>query len=80
MRPPGWGPPSDDVLARLERAGFHRTYQSTAVCILSHPSALGLEVRVGTVLVVAVRDGREIYRAPLAELDIDELRRRAGLD
>jgi len=70
--------PSDDVARQLTGRGFHLTYRSTAVRILAHPDLPGVEVRLGTVYVVADRDGREVYRAPASRFDLDTAVARMG--
>lgn len=70
---------ADSVALALIERGFRETVRSTAVRVLRHPDAPGLEVRLGTVYVVAERDDREIYRRPLSELS-DLLRLTAMLE
>lgn len=67
---------AEDIVNRLAARGFQRVYDTAAVHILTHPAQPGLEVRVGTVYVVIERDGREIYRAPLARFDLMQALRR----
>ena len=62
---------SDNVARQLTARGFHPIYHTIAVRIFVHPDRPGVEVRLGTVYVVVDRDGREVYRAPLARFDLD---------
>ena len=66
------------VIQQLIDRGFRVSYRSTAVTLLVHPDLPGLEVRIGTVAVVAERDGIEVYRRPLASFSLNDLLARAS--
>lgn len=63
---------TDPVTRWFIEQGFHLAYQTTAVTLLVHPDHPGLEVRIGTVLAIIERDGREIFRSPVREFAADE--------
>lgn len=64
---------SDPVIDQLERAGFRVTRRTSALTFLVHPAYPGLQLRVGTVYVVAERDEREIARQRRDALDVEAL-------
>jgi len=61
--------PTAAIVQRLRAHGFQPYYETTAISLLTHPELPGLEVRIGTTMVTFERDGREVYRAPLARFD-----------
>jgi len=63
----------NSVLDQLERAGFRVARRTSALLFLVHPAYPGLQLRVGTVYVVAERNGREIARQRLDALDVEAL-------
>jgi Holliday junction resolvase len=65
--------PQTLAVERLERAGFQVARRTAAVVFLVHPAYPGLLVRVGTVYLVAERDGRELVRQRLDQLDVASL-------
>lgn len=67
-----------EIVDLLVRHGFVRSYDTIAVHLLVHPDLPGLEVRVGTIYVVAERDGQEVYRELLAQVDTGRLLARLG--
>jgi hypothetical protein len=69
----------DEIRQQLEERGFRAVYESTAVSILAHPDAPGLDVRVGTNYVVGNRNGKEFYRAQRPAFDLHDCLRRTGL-
>ncbi|CCF83489.1 hypothetical protein [Nitrolancea hollandica] len=62
-----------EILNALTQHGFRPAYRSSAVTMLVHPGQPGLAVRVGTTQAVIERDGREIYRAPHGDFDVERL-------
>jgi len=63
----------NSVLDQLERAGFRVARRTSALLFLVHPAYPGLQLRVGTVYLVAERNGREIARQRLDALDVEAL-------
>ncbi len=63
----------DLAIARLERAGFRVARRTSALAFLVHPAYPGLQLRVGTVYLVAECDSREIVRQRLDALDVAQL-------
>jgi len=70
--------PTAAIVQRLRAHGFQPYYETTAISLLTHPELPGLEVRIGTTMVTFERDGREVYRAPLARFDLEAALARAG--
>ncbi|ACZ39608.1 hypothetical protein [Sphaerobacter thermophilus] len=66
------------IVQRLRALGFQTYYETTAIYLLTHPDLPGLEVRIGTTIVTFERDGREVYRAPIARFDLETALARAG--
>lgn len=66
------------IVQQLHAHGFQTYYETSAISLLVHPDLPGLEVRVGTTIVTVERDGRDIYRAPLARFDLEVALARAG--
>ncbi len=65
------------AVAEFERVGFRVVRRTSALVFLVHPEYPGLLVRVGTVFVVAERDGVEQARQRLETLDVETLLGRA---
>lgn len=62
----------DEIVRGFLDHGFRISYRSTAITLLAHPEHPGLAVRVGTVWVVAERDGRVFYHVHRDAFDIGE--------
>lgn len=63
----------DFAIDQLERAGFRVARRTSALTFLVHPAYPGLQLRVGTVYVVAERDEGEIACQRLDALDVEAL-------
>lgn len=61
----------EELMRDLRAAGFEESYRSTAVTLFVHPDFPGAEVRLGTVELVAERDGRDRYRAPIPSASVE---------